>query len=586
MHFNPNTILGLMSPSKMLHMPVFNIIFGAGHGGHIGRLRDRAIVFTMARHASGPRDGQLITTAAWIADNLNNLDISNAINRFADHILTGKMAVPTPANAIHEAFTANPRILKGAVISEYVNNPLRGMEQHINILVARSGIAGAPHSVILYIWHMTLTLLHKRVIEYVAPSYEFTIPVVLWPAFVRYAYTSPFRSNNTISHDDVESQLKSAQMPDQMDGRNLESWQLLMIQVLTTITNINEDDYTAQAYMYVPEDEVWYIPGNIQAYVFTGDRVTIGVDTFKYSKVEATAHFANFSKSVFLGFKEEFTYSGLQQEATAKTKVTITKQDVPITGTFGVVGMNNHLPFMRAVPVHSNYYHPRNWFFQKISDGKDLLYVRLLTNNQLREGLLKIKIDSVQSRLQTIASQFNVVIPALELPYMGDDTSVLYEPNGQPRDMLIPLIAHPGFEINTTVSIPIERPVFTGMFVDIDEVPSNWIFDETIANILPDFVDPVTGEVHYNECRAIYGVNIDTLKRILNYYITSYIAITALDPTGVPGHGYVNGNDLDPGEESEVGYETLPYPFEHWRDKVVHQNLVDFIIHVINESNY
>lgn len=570
MQFTPDKLLISFNPEQILGLPIFNIRYDAGIGGHIRRLRDRSIVFDLSE--------PIQTSAQYITATYTQVDIGNIVNRMVDHVLAGKLPAATPAGTIHEVFTANPRILKGAVVKEYLNNPLRGHEDHLTTLIARAGIGAAPHSVVLYFWHMALTLLNKRVVSYVAPVYEASVLIADWDRLAPYFYKSPFRSNNMYSADDVQVILVGEQMPDQMDGRNYESWTEVMTRAAVAIGNINEHDYTAQALLYIPENEVWYMDGNAAAYVYSGDRVTIGFDTFKYSKKEAVAHFSSFANSIIKGFFQNFAYKGLEQSFEAKTEVIITKKVVGIQALFGIMGMNTHLTNLQPVPAPMDYYHPRTWYRQKISDGKDLLYVSNLTDAQLREGVLKIKIDSVQPVLRTAESQFTVEIPVLDLPFMGDDASVLYDETGAHRQLMD---FNAAVQINTTVQIPIERPTLSSAFIDVAEVPSSWVFDQTINDWLP-------AGVNLNEVRAQYGVDLETLKRIINYYITTYIAISALETdyaiTGKSNTGM--GNDLSPADAYTPGNEFYPITFDEWRNKVVHSNLVDFIIYMINQANY
>lgn len=570
MQFTPDKFLVAFNPEQILGLPLFNIRFDAGQGGHIRRLRDRSIVFEIT--------APIQTTAQYIAAHYTQNDISNVINRLVDHVLAGKLPAATAAGTIHEVFTANPRILKGAMIKEYLNNPLRGHEDHLTTLVARSGLGTVPHSVVLYFWHMALTLLNKRVLTYVAPVYEAALLIEDWDAVAPFFYKSPFRSNNMYSGDDVQVILVGEQMVDQMDGRNFESWMEVMTRVAVAIGNMNEHDYTGQALLYIPEQEVWYMHGNAAAYVYSGDRVTIGFDTFKFSKKEAVAHFSSFANSIIKGFLQNFSFKGLEQSFEAKTEVTITKKVIEIKALFGIMGMNTHLNNLQPVPAMMDYYHPRTWYRQKISDGKDLLYVTNLTDAQLREGVLKIKIDSVQPVLKTAESQFTVAVPVLDLPFMGDDASVLFDETGAHRQLMD---FNTTIDINTTVQIPIERPTFNASFIDIAEVPSSWVFDQTLVDWLP-------AGINLNEVRAQYGVDLETLKRIINYYITSYIAISALETDyAITGKSNVGtGNDLGANDAYTPIYALTPIQFDEWRNKVVHSNLVDFIIYMINQENY
>lgn len=587
------SILVRMSLDSIPSRPAFKIVWDPVNHG-LGFQRHRVLkfvppvagVYQSSNHFLATR-----TAAQW----------HHAMNALYDFILAGRIHGATPAGVVHEALQPSGALLRGGSV---LFNPDFFLGSQVYYTTIRTVVEGpmgytpaTPDSVIIYVIHILLNMIHGRILEYfpvVAETWvnlDETHDVIdhfgFWnrqadptsgtaymdryvdlrnnPGLISMLWSSPFRSEDLVTYDEVSSYLETIKVKDQKEGYSLLTLQQILTGLVQRLNLINEHVYTAQAFNFLPQHKVWFLAGHVNP-IATG-RLTIGHDTFKYSGSEAEAWFGSFANSCCVGFMEDYSFEGLGRECKTSLTLYINKEPVTISAQSDRTSQNPNYIQPRYIGYENYIESPLSWYDKEFTDGRNYYLSAGLTRNMLYEGVLKFQYSKVSPEVVTKPGRFTTMVPRLDIPFLNGEFSLNLDPHGALRNLITAVNSgpHGGAETNHNVYVShfIVNPDISDLYVSIPEIKSNWVNEVNYGDYLAG------GPVPLHYIREQFGIEAQTLMDILNYHVTTWIICQLLTPGNIDN----KQNALLVGPHMTLA---------EWRTKVAHQNLLDFISYKLN----
>lgn len=590
------SILVRMSLDSIPARPAFKIIWDPVNNG-LGWQRHRVIKFV-------PPEGGAYRSSNYYLATRTVAQWQTAMNALYDFILAGRVHGATPPGVVHEALQPSGALLRGGSVLFNPDFFLGSQAYYTTIRTIVEGPMGftpaTPDSVIIYVIHVLLNFINGRILDYFPVVAETWVnlnehhnaaPDIIdhaarWtaglmtgttPYMDRYVdlrdnngliallWSSPFRSEDLVTYDEVSSYLETVKVKDQKEGYSNLTLQQILTGLVQRLNLLNEHNYVAQALPFLPQHKVWFLTGFANP-IATG-RLTIGHDTFKYSGAEAEAWFGSFSNSCCVGFLEDYTFEGLGRECKTSLTMHINKEPVTITAQNDRTSQNPNYYHARYIGMENFIDSPLAWYDKEFTDGRNYYLSPGLTINMLYEGILKFQYSKVSPEVVTKPGRFSTTVPRLDIPFLNGEFSLNLDHLGALRNLITAVNAgpHGGAETNHNVYVShnIVNPDLSDLYVSVPEIKGNWVNEVNFGDYL------AAGPVPLHYIREQFGIEAQTLMDILNYHVTTWIICQLLQP----------GNIDDKQNAALIGpYMTVA----EWRLKVAQQNLLDYISYKLN----
>lgn len=583
---HPNLIVNC-AIERLITLPAFNVALANGATPSV------IASDPVKRVMNFVRDADLALVPLYTEFNsLTIAQVLGGINRVLDYTSTQFSVTPTGATALHDYFTPNARIARGGIVvgkimSPFATSPHRWAQYKAVIEGAIGG--GRSDSLIMWIQHIAYTLIDGRYIKYEPEFVEYVIEAEehtftdnydetvspndiaanskIPQDVLRWHFNVPFSSNNLINHGDIKALLESYKMPEQKVGITLAEMNYRIEHLMLVTASINVNAYLEPGWLRIPQYKVWFLDGNPNVRSLPSI-FHVQFDTFRFDTVQAVSHFGDFKNSVIIGWDTSVSMEGIYPERSASFQMVVNdnlKLSFELKSKGDGISDRSGRMFQRPIPIRYRL-SSMAWYKQYIIDGQNIRLPEDMTADELHRGLLKFNILSSQGRQFTNLFHIQEEIPLLNLPYM-EDKEVLDFDNGNayPAILSATVTAGPNHAQRLNFHMPLVIPKLEGFKINVPDL-GQW---HVGSNELHLFIQS-SSQARIRNSRYWYGINPDDLEKIVNYYINTYLILSALEL-------YRGDTYLDPHFGGTPQVLTARMNRQEWIRRQTEWNIVEYI---------